>query len=175
MQESLPVDQRLTQGLTGIAHGAIVGQEITVVGTPTATMPAPLATAILLDDDTDVETHQRAHIGGQAAIRGGHRDALPDTGHAHRNLLDTRVQRTRRNVDALEQLDLLGAAQHFQRVIRGIQLRHVLRGESLHATILASARNGARGLCSGAQGLGVIALLYAKPVFSPDWARTPTP
>ena len=81
---------------------------------------AALATAVLLDDHADVEAHQRPHIRRQAAIGGCHQDALPHTGHAHGDLLDTRVQCTSGGVDTLEQLDLLSAADHFQRVIRRI-------------------------------------------------------
>jgi len=156
------VHQRLAQGLAGVAHGAVVLQEVAVVGTPATTVAAPLAAAVLLDDDADVEAHQRPHVGGQAAIGGCHQDALPDAGHAHADLLDARVEGTGGDVDALEQLDLLGAAQHVQRVIRGVQLRHVLAGERLHAAVLAGAGDRAGGAGRLQQGVLVDGVAVGK-------------
>ncbi|MCY1425150.1 hypothetical protein D9M71_409320 [compost metagenome] len=84
------VDQSLAQGLTGKAHDPLVG-EIAVVGTPATAMATALTPTVLLDDHADVETHQRTHIRSQTAIGCGDQDALPDPGHAHGNLLNSRV------------------------------------------------------------------------------------
>ncbi len=146
------VDQCLTQRFTGIAHGTVFSEEIAVVGTPTTTMTATLAATVLLDDHADIETHQRPYICRQAAIGGRHKDALPHTGHAHGHLLDTRVEGTGGRVDTLEQVDLLRTADHFQGVIRRVQLGHVLGAERLHRAVLAGTGNRARRTGSEAKG-----------------------
>ncbi|MNZ22966.1 hypothetical protein D3C78_400680 [compost metagenome] len=134
------VDQCLTQGLTGKAHDPFVG-EIAVIGAPATTMTATFAATVLLNDDTDVEAHQRANVGRQAAIGGGDQNALPDPGHAHGDLLDTWIELARGGVDALEQLDLFGAADHLKRVVGAIQLGNVLAVERLHAAVLPGTGN----------------------------------
>ncbi|MNI78598.1 hypothetical protein D3C73_1349860 [compost metagenome] len=98
----------------------------------------------MLDDDTDVEAHQRPHVSGQAAVGRSNQNALPNPGHAHADLLDTRVERPRGGIDTFEQLDLFSTAEHVQRVVRGIQGRHVLATERLDSAILAGAGNRTR-------------------------------
>ncbi|MNN34544.1 hypothetical protein D3C81_1483530 [compost metagenome] len=110
-RDRLQVHQGLAQRLTGIAHHPLFGEKA-VVGTPATALPAALAAAVLLDDDTDVEAHQRAHIGSEAAIGCCDQDPLPDPGHAHADLLDAGIQGTGGGIDTLEQLDLLGTAEH---------------------------------------------------------------
>ncbi len=116
-------------------------------------MATAFATAVLFDDHTHVETHQRPHICRQAAVSRRHQDAFPHTGHADGNLLDTRVQGAGSGVDTLEQLDFFRATDHFQGVIRRVQLRDVLGAERLHRAILPGARDGTCGACGQAQGL----------------------
>lgn len=99
-RDRFQVHQGLAQCLTGIAHDPLLGEEA-IVGTPAATLAAALTAAILFDDDTDIEAHQRPHIGRQAAVSGCNQNALPDPGHAHADLLDTRIQRPRSGIDAL--------------------------------------------------------------------------
>src|SRR5690606_14778178 len=101
----LQVDQRLAQRLAGIAHGALLAvavafEEIAVVGTSAATVAAALATAVVLDDHADVEAHQRADVDPQAAVAGGDQDLVPDSGQAHRDLPDARVEGSGGTVDA---------------------------------------------------------------------------
>ncbi|MCY1419394.1 hypothetical protein D9M71_349830 [compost metagenome] len=148
------VHQGLAQGFAGIAHGAIFLQEIAVIGTPAAAMATTLAPTVLLDDHAHVEPHQRADIRAQAAVAGGDQDAFPDPGHAHGDLLDTRVQGTGGSVDALQQLDLLGAADHVQRAAGIVQPGHLGTDEGLHATFLPGPGNGARGARGLTQGIG---------------------
>src|SRR5690606_31347356 len=99
------------------AHGAVFLEEIAVVEAPTAALAATLATAVLLDDDADIETHQRADVGAQGAVGLSDENAVPDAGETHRHLTDARIEGAGGGVDALEQFDLLGAVEHFQRVI----------------------------------------------------------
>ncbi|MNC11682.1 hypothetical protein D3C75_593850 [compost metagenome] len=146
------VDQRLAQRFTGITHGAILSEEITVIGPTAAAMTAALAATVLLDDHADVETHQRTYIRRQATVGGRHQNPLPDTGHAHGDLLDTWVKCPGRGVDALEQIDLFGTGQHFQGVVRRIQLRDILAGECLHRTVLPGPGNRTGGTRRRAQG-----------------------
>lgn len=113
-------------------------------------MATALAATILLDDDADIEAHQRADIGAEAAVMGSDQNAIPDPGQAHGDLLDARVERARGTVDTLQQFDLLGTAHDVQRVALGIQLGHLRADESLHTALLASTRDRTRGLC----GLG---------------------
>ncbi|MNE64656.1 hypothetical protein D3C80_1600780 [compost metagenome] len=80
-------------------------------------MTAAFAATVLLDNHADIEAHQGAHIRRQAAVGGGHQNALPDPGHAHGHLLDTRIQSASRHVDTLEQLDFFSTCHHFQRII----------------------------------------------------------
>lgn len=54
---------------------------------------------------------------------------------------DPWVECTGRGVDALEQIDLFGTGQHFQGVVRRIQLRDILAGECLHRTVLPGPGN----------------------------------
>lgn len=100
-------------------------------------MAAAFATAILLDDDADIEAHQRANICSQTTVSGGHQNAFPDPGHAHGDLLDPRVEGAGSGIDTLEQLDFFSAADDFQRVVRAIQLSHILSGERLHRAVLS--------------------------------------
>ncbi|MNH93559.1 hypothetical protein D3C73_461630 [compost metagenome] len=152
-RDRFKIDQRLTQCFTGITHGTVFSEEITVIGAAATAMTAALTATVLLDDHTDIETHQRPHIRRQATIGGGHQNPLPDPGHAHGDLLDTRIKRTGRRIDALEQIDFLGTAQHLQRIVRRVELRDILRGERLHGAVLPGAgdRPGGAGRC--AQGL----------------------
>ncbi len=122
-RDRFEVHQGLAQRLTGVAHDPLFGEE-TVVGTPATTLPAAFATAVLLNDDAHIETHQRPHICSQAAVRCSDEDALPDPGHAHADLLDTRVKRAGRGIDTLQQLDLFGTAEYIERVVRRIQRDH---------------------------------------------------
>ena len=78
---------------------------------------------------------------------------IRDSGQADRDLLDARIERTRGAVDTLQQLDLLGAADHVQRVVFGIQLSHLRADESLDAALLAGTRDGTRRLCGLGQGV----------------------
>ncbi|MNV02953.1 hypothetical protein D3C71_931940 [compost metagenome] len=152
------VDQRLAQRFTGIAHGAVFAEEITVIG-PTATaMPPALAATVLLDDHADVEAHQRPYIRRQTAVGGSHQNPFPDTGHAHGDLLDARVEGAGRGIDSLEQIDFLGTGQHFQGIVRRIQLRDILAGECLYGAVLPGPGNrtgGPRRRAQGFQGDGI--------------------
>ena len=96
------VNQRLAQRLAGVAHGAVIGKEIPVVGTPAAAMATALAATILLDDHTDIKPYQRPYIRRQPTIGGRHQNAFPHTGHAHGHLLYARVEGTGGGVDTLE-------------------------------------------------------------------------
>ena len=116
-------------------------------------MSAALAAPVLFDDHTHIETHQRPYIRRQPTVGGRHEDALPHASHAHGHLLDTRVQGAGGCVDSLEQLDLFRTADHFQGVIRRIQLGHVLGTECLHRAILAGTGNRTGGTRRQAQGL----------------------
>ena len=104
-------------------------------------MTAALATAILLDDHTHVEAHQRPYIRSQAAVGGCHQNAFPDPGHTHGDLLNTRVERPGGSIDTLEQLDFFCAADDLKRVIRRIQLSDILRGEGLNGAVLPGTRD----------------------------------
>ena len=148
------VDQRLTQCLTGVAHGATLGEEVLVAGTPAAALATALTATVLLDDHADVETHQRADIGRHATVHSGHQDMLPDARQAHRDLLDPRVQRPGRDVDALEQLDLLGTTQAVERIVLRVQRRECRPGQHLHPPLSAAARDGACSLGCLSQGIG---------------------
>ena len=152
----LQVDQRLAQRLAGVAHGPILMlvqlfEEEAIVGAPAAAMAAPFATAVLLDDHADVEAHQRADVGTQAAVAGGDQHLVPDAGQADRDLLDARIQRAGGAVDALEQLHLGGALQHVERVVMGIQVTHLRRGKRLHPALLPGPRDRTGGAAGGAQ------------------------
>ncbi|MCY1435263.1 hypothetical protein D9M71_513520 [compost metagenome] len=161
------VDQRLAQGLAGITHGTVVAEEVTVIGTASATMTSALAAAVLLDDHTDVKTYQGAHVGGQAAIGRGDQDPLPDARHAHGNLLNARIQRASRRIDTLEQFDLFRAADDFKRIVLAIQARHVFMAEDLHFAILTGTGN--RACCTGSllQGIQSDGIAVGKPRFLP--------
>ena len=156
----LQVDQRLAQRLAGIALGTLLAvviefEEVAIVAAPATTVTTALAAAVVLDDHADVETHQRTDVGAQAAIAGGHQHMVPDSGQAHGDLLDARIEAASEYINALEQLDLLGALQHFQRVVLSIQRHHRRAGEGLHAALLAGAGNRAGGARRLAQGLGM--------------------
>ena len=121
-------------------------------------MAAALTAAVVLDDHADIEAHQRAHIGGQAAIGGGHQDALPNPGQAHRHLLNPRIEGAGGDIHALEQLNFFRPAKHIQRVVLGVQGADLGAGEHLHTALLAGPRNrpgGAGGLAQGLGGDGV--------------------
>ncbi|MNM94973.1 hypothetical protein D3C81_1073960 [compost metagenome] len=141
------VDQRLAQRFAGIAHGAVFLEEVAVVGTPAATVPATLAATVLLDDHADVEAHQRADIGRQRTIRRRDQNLLPDAGEADGDLLDARVERTGGGVDLLQQLDLLGPADHIERVVAHVKALRYDRLERLHLAVLPGAGN--RTCCAG--------------------------
>ena len=157
--DRLEVDQRLAQGLAGVAHGAILLEEIAIVGATAAAVAAAFASAVLFDDHADVETHQRTNVGGQRTVAGRYQDLLPDAGHAHRDLLDAGIERTGSGVDLLQQLDLLGAAEHVQRVLAGVQAsrRHGL--ERLHAAVLSRTGNRTAATAACFNASAVIALL----------------
>ncbi|MCY1172344.1 hypothetical protein D9M73_124770 [compost metagenome] len=157
------VDQRLAQRFTGITHGAILSEEITVIGPTAAAMTAALAATVLLDDHADVETHQRTYIRRQATVGGRHQNPLPDTGHAHGDLLDTWVKCPRGGIDALEQIDFLGTGQHFQRIVWPVQLRHILGGKRLHGAILPRPGDRTGGTGRSAQGFQGDGIAVGKP------------
>ena len=155
----LQIDQRLTQRLAGIAHGAffaalVAFEEVAVVGTPATTMTTTLTPAILLDDHADVEAHQRPDISAQATVHSGHQDTIPDAGQAHRYLLDPGIQGAGGHVDTLEQLDLLGPIQHIQGIVRRIQGRQQRAAEGLHPPTLPGPGDGAGRLGRLAQSIG---------------------
>lgn len=178
----LEVDQRLAQSLAGITHGAILAEEVAVVGTSTAAMPAALASTVLLDDHADVETHQRSHVRRQASVGRGHQDTFPDPRHAHRDLLDARVEGTGGDVDTLEQFDFLGSGQDIQRVVRRIELRHILRRECLHPTVLAGSgdrtgrtRGSAKSLEVDRVAVGEAGLFTGLRANANPWSRLKLP
>ena len=154
------IDQGLAQRLAGIAHGPVFIEKVAIVGTPTAAMAAALTAAVLLDDHADVETHQRAHIGGQAAIGGSHQDAFPDAGQTDSHLLDPRIEGAGGDVHALEQLNFFRPTEHIQRVVLCVQGTDLRAGEHLHTPFLTGPRNrtgGARCLaqCLSSDGVAV--------------------
>src|SRR5690606_33038219 len=180
------VDQRLAQRLAGIAHGAVFTQEVLVAATPATTLATALAPTVLLDDHADVETHQRTDIRGHATIEARHQNVLPDARQAYRHLLDPRVQRACRHVDALEQLDLLGAPQPVQRVVMPIERRERGLLQHLAPPLLSAAGDrtcrlrgltqrigsdriavGEAGLLAG-QGAHAHALLEVEATFLDD-------
>src|SRR3546814_3691323 len=67
---------------------------------------------------------------------------LPDARQAYSHLLDARVQRPGRDVDALEQLDLLGTAEPIERIVLRVQRRECRPGQHLDLALLAAARDG---------------------------------
>ncbi|MCY1416290.1 hypothetical protein D9M71_317940 [compost metagenome] len=148
-RDRFQIHQGLAQGLAGIAHHPLLG-EVAVIGTPATALPTAFTTAVLLDDHADVEAHQRAYVGSQAAIGRGNQNAFPDPGHAHADLLNARVQGTGGGIDTLKQLDLFGTAEHVQRVVRGIQSGHLLAAEGLHRAVLPGTGNRTGGTgCRG--------------------------
>ncbi|MNN04396.1 hypothetical protein D3C81_1171210 [compost metagenome] len=156
------VEQRLAHRLAGVVHGAVVLQEVAVVGTPATAVGAAFAATVLLDDHADVEAHQRAHVGAQAAVGGRHQHLLPDPGEAHRDPRDARVQRTGGLVDALEQFDLLRPAEHLQRIVGAVQARRHLHRGGVHAALLAGAGDRARRADGLAQGVLLDAVAVGK-------------
>ena len=123
-------------------------------------MATALAAAVLLNDHADVKTHKRSHIGGQAAIGGRHENTFPDTGKAHRNLLNAWIKGTGGDVHALEQLNFFRPTEHIQRVVLCVQGTDLRAGEHLHTPFLTGPRNrtgGARCLaqCLSSDGVAV--------------------
>ncbi len=79
---------------------------------------------------------------------------LPDARQAYSHLLDARVQRPGRDVDVLEQLDLLGTAEPVERIVLRVQRRECRPGQHLDLALLAAARDGACSLSRLTQCIG---------------------
>ncbi len=150
----LEIDQCLAQRFARIAHRAVLAEEILITQPSAAALTAPLAATVLFDDHADVETHQRPDIGRHAAIHTGNQNVFPDAGQTHRNLLDARVERSRGDIDALEQLDLFRPAQPVQWIILAVQRRKGRPRQHLHAALLAATGNRTSCLRRLAQRLG---------------------
>lgn len=117
-------------------------------------MRAALTTPLLLDDDTDIETHQRTDIRTQAAIQCRDQNTFPDPGQADCDLLHARIERPRGAVDTLQQGHLVCPRQYIQRIVRRVQRTERRHLGGLHPPLLPGPGNrtgGTRCLAQGGQ------------------------
>ena len=75
-----------------------------------------LAPAVLFDHDRDVETDERAYVGGDETVGADDLDDVPAARQRDRNLRDARVARTSGGVDRLAQIHLVGEGNEIERV-----------------------------------------------------------
>ena len=99
-------------------HGIVETGEIEAPAAAAAALFAPPA---LLCYHRDRQAHQRAHIGGNQAVRTGHQDDVVFAGDSGHHLGDARIAGPGQGLDALEQRDLLARAQRRERVVPGIE------------------------------------------------------
>ncbi len=111
----IEVHQRLAQGLIGDGF-PIIQQPVIHIAAAGAT-GAILHPPVLLDDNADAQAHQRAHIGGGAAIGLHDMDELPAAGQGSAHLLHPGVFLAQVAVDFLQQLQLGFEGHQGQRVI----------------------------------------------------------
>ena len=83
---------------------ALGRQELGVGEATAAAGVALLAAAVLLDDDADVEPHQRPHVAGERAVARHDQHDVVRRRQARHDLRDARIERARLAVDLLEQL-----------------------------------------------------------------------
>ncbi len=118
----LQIDQRLRERFVDRAFaGRGIEQAIVEIAAADAE-EATLAPAILLDDDRDVEPHQRADVRGDEAVGPHNLDHAPRSRQPDRHLRDARILRTRERVDRLAQRNLLRERHEAERIGIAIEM-----------------------------------------------------
>ncbi|MNF64571.1 hypothetical protein D3C84_463070 [compost metagenome] len=120
-------------------------QEVIVTEAATAAGAAALPAIPLLGDDGHREAHQRAHIGGQGAIGGGHQDLFIDATDGGHHLIDGGIQAAGELVHLLEQGDLLLLVEGLQRIHGRIEQVRFGSGPGLHLALGPGGGDAAGG------------------------------
>ncbi len=155
---------------------AVGGEELRVGEASAAARVALLAAAVLLDDHRDVEPHQRTHVGRERAVA---RHAPGSCRATRARLAITCVMRgsSARASRSMASSRLTLRRRPASRPGRsaGTGGGRPARARPAPAARCPSARC-ARAACAASSSAGsTISSEYAKPVFSPASARTPTP
>src|SRR5690606_21981270 len=91
-RNGVEVYRGLAYRLAGVGHGPFLSLEEAVVGTPAAAETAPFPASVVLDDDADIEPHQRPDITRPGTVAGGHQHGIMHPAQADRHLGDARVK-----------------------------------------------------------------------------------
>ena len=125
------VDARLRQRLVDRAVPHRLVHHLVVEIAAADAEHAGFAATIFLQDDGDVEPHQRANIGRGETVRADDLHHRPAARQAYRYLRDARIPRAGGGVDLGAERDLLGEGHDFERVGVGIEMAiGALRGRS---------------------------------------------
>ena len=125
------IDQGLGQSRVDRAIPSFGLEQVVVQPPSTHAEGAGLAPAVLLDDDRDIEPHQRTDVASDKAIGADDLDDRPTCGKAGRNLHHARIAGACCRVDHLQQTDLLGEGNPVE-----------WRGVGVEMAIVAARRRG---------------------------------
>ncbi len=142
----IEIDERAAHGFVHQLLPAIVVREARESVTSTAARVALLAPVAVLHDHRYVHADQRPHIRSECAVARHHEHDFVRGRQAGHHLLDTRIDATRLDVHALEQLHFLHVAQTFERILWQIKLVAGRCTPRLQRARRAAARNRARRL-----------------------------
>ena len=110
------IHQRLAHGFAREREGFVVRHQLGQRDASAGARVTLLATSVLLDDDRDVEAHQRPHVGGQMPVAVGDQHHFVHGDDARHHLLDARIHLARLAIDALEPRDLFARREAAHRI-----------------------------------------------------------
>ncbi len=116
--DRLQADQRLAQSLAGGTLRLAVGEQFGIGIAAAAAGIAGFTTAILLDEDLHVETHQRAYVSRQHAIAARDQHRIDRAGKADDHLLHAMVRSTQEGIDFAQCRNFLFRGHAFDRILR---------------------------------------------------------
>ena len=115
------IDHRLAQRLVDLRLPALGREERVVGGTPADPMGAGLLALARAHHDRDVEAHERAYVGGAAAVGADDLHDLPFAEQGSHHLAHARLLRPRIGVDLGQQRDLGVEGRAVERIVVDIE------------------------------------------------------
>ena len=120
------VIQRLGHRIVNIAGDNFIIEEVFVTETPAAAGAASFQSAVVLDDDIDIESHQRPDISGVSAVTAGNQYRGIRTAQSGDDLFYAGIFFSGFAINPLQQRNLLRGRYRFQRVRAGVQRGNIL-------------------------------------------------
>ena len=139
------VDQSLTERLVHLRLPALGREELVVGRAPADALRAGLLALALADHDGDVESDERAHVAGAAAVGADDLHRLPGAEKRRHDLADSGFLHPGVSVDLRQQRDLVVEGRTVQRVVVHVERAVGAGRRCRHGPSVAAADRADRG------------------------------